>query len=399
MFKDKITKEDIISIIKFLVVFPIAILGKLLLKDIWLISERPHEARDNGFYLFEYINREKNKKNVYYIIEKDCIDYNKVKKLGSIIHYKSLKHYLFYLMAKIHISAHIDGGMPNRRVCNFLERKRILKNKKVFLQHGITKDLIEFAFYKNARIDLFVCAAKSEYEFVRRNFGYPSENVKLLGFCRFDKLSNCVKKNQILIMPTWRSWLAKNNFDSIETARKYFYQSEYYKKYLELLNNRYLHQILEENNIDLIFYPHSDMQDFVDLFQVNFDKVIIGNASEYDVQTLLKESAVLITDYSSVAFDFAYMNKPIFYYQFDYEMFREKQHRPGYYEYSKDAFGSIHKNIETLIYDLERKVKDDFIIDQEYQEKINNFFTLKDKENCERNYLEIKKIQENINEL
>ena len=392
MFKDKITKEDVVSIIKFLTLFPIAILGKLLLRDIWLISERPHEARDNSFYLFDYINREKDKKNVYYIIEKDCMDYNKVKKIGSIIHYKSLKHYLFYLMANIHISAHIDGGMPNRRVCDFLERKKILKNKKVFLQHGITKDLIEFAFYKNTRVDLFICAAKPEYEFVRDKFGYPPNNVKLLGFTRFDNLNSITTKRQILVMPTWRCWLAKYNFESIELARDNFLQSEYYKKYLALLNDKRLHKILEEKNIELIFYPHSDMQYYVDLFEVNCDKVIIGNANEYDVQELLKESALLITDYSSVAFDFAYMNKPIFYYQFDYEVFRQKQHKSGYYDYSKHSFGSIHKNIDTLICDLEIKVKEGFILDQEYQERVNNFFTLKDKKNCERNYIEIKTI-------
>ena len=38
---------------------------------------------------------------------------------------------------------------------------------------------------------------------------------------------------------------------------------------------------------------------------------------EIDVQHLLKESAMLVTDYSSVGFDFSFLHRPVAYYQFD----------------------------------------------------------------------------------
>ena len=42
---------------------------------------------------------------------------------------------------------------------------------------------------------------------------------------------------------------------------------------------------------------------------------------EVDVQHLLKESALLVTDYSSVGFDFSFLHKPVLYYQFDRQRF------------------------------------------------------------------------------
>ena len=72
------------------------------------------------------------------------------------------------------------------------------------------------------------------------------------------------------------------------------------------------------------------MQPFLSEFEGN-KRIKIASTEEYDVQTVLKESAYLITDYSSISFDFAYMKKPLCYFQFDYAEFREKHYPEGYF--------------------------------------------------------------------
>lgn len=48
----------------------------------------------------------------------------------------------------------------------------------------------------------------------------------------------------------------------------------------------------------------------------------------------------MVTDYSSVAFDFAYMKKSLVYAQFDREAFFEGQtYDEGYFNYETDGFG------------------------------------------------------------
>ena len=49
----------------------------------------------------------------------------------------------------------------------------------------------------------------------------------------------------------------------------------------------------------------------------------------------------MLTDYSSVAFDFAYLRKPIVYAHFDKEAFFSGEHSytAGYFDYERDGFG------------------------------------------------------------
>ena len=385
MFKDKIRWIDIKSSFLFLLAYPIALVRKIRHKDVWLYSERSGEARDNGFWMYKYTKENHPEQEAYYVIKKDSCDREKLLKYGKTIDFGSFSHYVVYLTAKKHISAHIDSDSPNSRVSNFLETHKLLKNKRVFLQHGITKDKISFGYYTVSRSDIFVCAARPEYEFCKQEFGYPEGAVKLLGFARFDGLGVCKPQRRILLMPTWRSWLA--DIDENE-----FIKSKYYNVYSDLLNNDILAELLEKNNIDLVFYPHSDMQKFVHLFKRKSDRIIIKTDKQTDVQELLNNSAMLITDYSSVAFDMAYMDRPIIYYQFDYDEYREKQHPEGYYSYQNDGFGPICFDVDQLFSKLKKCVEINFQNDVFYNKRRNTFFSYNDRDNCSRIYRAISEL-------
>ncbi|MPM91104.1 hypothetical protein SDC9_138230 [bioreactor metagenome] len=266
------------------------------------------------------------------------------------------------------------------------------KKKKIFIQHGITKELIPSLMYENTKADLFVCGAKPEYEFVKSEFGYPEENVKYLGFARFDNLHNRQEKNQILVMPTWRKWIPSMTWAQYndEECRQIFLNSEYYKTFNNFINNDELINLLEENNMELIFYPHFEMQRYIDLFKSKSNKIVIARKDDYDVQTLLKESKILITDYSSVAFDFGYMRKPVIYYQFDEDKYYDSHYKKGYYDYNIHGFGPKIKNKDELINNIDNIMMEG--IDNKYSDRYTKFFPLYNLENCKRNYEEIKQI-------
>jgi CDP-glycerol glycerophosphotransferase (TagB/SpsB family) len=105
-----------------------------------------------------------------------------------------------------------------------------------------------------------------------------------------------------------------------------------------------------------------------------------------DIQTLLKESSLLITDYSSIFFDFAYMKKPLLYYQFDEEEFRKRQYEEGYFSYRKDGFGSVVKNEERLVDAINDCIDKNFTTPPLYSKRADKFFALRDKNNSERIY-------------
>lgn len=341
-------------------------------KTIFLVMERGNDARDNGFCFFEYVKDKHPEIDCYYAITKDSPDREKLQKYGqSIINYGSFRHYLMYCRATHVIDTHIHGY--NKHV----KRLHLNKNQKhIFLQHGIIKDYIPDCCYSNTQVDMMICGAKPEYDFVNSSFGYPEGIVKYTGLCRFDKLLEYTPKRQILLMPTWRKWLTEKNIG----------ESDYLKAYAGLMSDHRLSELLERHQVKLVFYPHHEMQPYLDSFiSCASENIIIASKYEYDVQALLKESSMLITDYSSVFFDVAYMRKPVIYYQFDRDAFRQGHYQEGYFSYD-NGFGPVAFDTEALLEYLEGYCGNGFRMEESYAKKADEFFVYRDSKNCERVY-------------
>ena len=83
------------------------------------------------------------------------------------------------------------------------------------------------------------------------------------------------------------------------------------------------------------------------------------------------------------------MNKPVIYYTFDMEKLREKHYKEGYFKYSKNAFGKLLTDESDIVNKIISYNKMNYRIEKFYKKRINNFFSLKDKNNCHRIYKEI----------
>lgn len=363
---------------------------KIRVKDIWLIKEKANEARDNGFCLYKYLREKHPKINAYYVISKDSPDIHKVELYGNVIHYGSLKHFIYYAVAKYSIGSQINGAIPPNIYWLYKKKIFLRKDQKVvFLQHGIIKDDIPNLYYENTNLDLFVCAASREYAFVKETFHYPEQNVQLLGLCRFDNLYGQTTDKSILIMPTYRRNLEAQDRLGHATyqEKERFMHSQYYQQYASLLNNSRLLEELKKTGYKLIFYPHYVFQTYIDCFQkYNSTNVIIADRYHYDVQELLKRSSFLITDFSSVYFDFAYLNKPMVFFQFDESEYRKEHYSQGYFDYRADGFGPVYTNekdiVEYVVWMINRNCQNE----EKYVQRVKSFFPLRDQNNCERTY-------------
>lgn len=360
-------------------------------KNMWLISERGNEAKDSAYVLFKYIRENHSDINIHYLMDKSFEeDYEKIKDLGNIIEYNSSEHKVAFLLCDKAISTHIGFLEPWSYKLYKLILDRKNKKKFVFLQHGITFNDVSNIYKKSAsKIDLFITSTDREFKAINSSYGYSKGEVVQTGLARFDNLYNAKTKRQIVIMPTWRKDIVNPSYikekllpDSV------FTNSKYYKSYNSLINNNDLINKLNEHNYELVFYPHYEIQQYIKYFNTKSDKVIIAKKESYDVQNLLKESKLLITDYSSVAFDFAYMNKPILYYQFD----ELTHYNKGYFEYDKDGFGDIVKEEDELVQKIIEFIENDFYLDKKYQQRIDKCFKNRDDKNCERIFNEIVKI-------
>ncbi|MBQ7549028.1 MAG: CDP-glycerol glycerophosphotransferase family protein [Clostridia bacterium] len=349
-------------------------------KDLWIVSERGVDARDNGYHFFKFLCAEHPEINAVYVISGQSPDREKVAPLGRLIEYGSFRHYLCYILAKVKVSTHIDGYSPDILFFHKFGKLFPDKSKKIFLQHGIIKDDLRFCHADQTNIDMFVCSAVPEYEYIDKFFGYKKGVLKLTGLCRFDNLKKQDQPtHRLLFMPTWRSTLRTCN-------RRSFLDSDYFKKYNGLLNSKKLSELLEQYDYELVFYPHFEVHRFLDCFSCSDPRVHIADFKNNDVQDLLINSDILITDYSSVFFDYAYMRKPMVYYQYDEAAFRAEQYGQGYFDYKTDSFGDVVETEDELFDSLRRIFNNDLQPDEVYLKKINSFFKFNDTENCRRVY-------------
>ena len=352
-------------------------------KNMWLISERGIEAKDNGYVFFKYLRENHPEINAWFLIDSSHKkDYDKVKDLGNIIEYGSLEHKIAFFLSDVLISSHTGFLEPWNYKLYKLIFDRDNKKKFVFLQHGVILSDLSKYYNSSNKIDLFITTTKAEYESIcQQNYGFDKGVVVQTGLARYDNLNEFKLKKQILLMPSWRMNIITPSYKKKgKGSDTVFSNSEYFKALNSLINNGNLIDLLESNGIDMIFYPHFEMQPYNHLYDINSDRIVIADREEYDVQTLLKESLMMITDISSVAFDFAYMKKPLVYYQ----KVPDDKYNKGYFDYVEDGFGEVILDEENLIDTIESYFNNGFEMKDKYVKRVDESFNIRDNNNSQR---------------
>ncbi len=380
-----VSLRDVVSVVPMVIALLVSPFFKKKLCKAWAVCERAQEACDNGYHFFKYCRTFHPERQCYYAIDIKSEDYEKVKKFGNIVPYGSIRHWLLYFNADYLFSS--QSFKPNGYVCTFFERLGLFKPKHVFLQHGITINKADFILASHRpNTVFFITGAKPETDFIERDFGYPAGTVQMTGFARFDALHGFkCKKNRILIMPTWRKWLRLKS-EANSDIESDFLSSDYYKKWVELINSEELISLINKYNLEIIFMPHPNMRALPDTSAITNKYIHDANEYSENLQELLKTSEMLITDYSSVFFDMVYMKKPVLFYQFDYEEFRKYHYKEGWFDYRNTNFARSCSESSSCIAELERILKSDYSISREYIEEYKKTFVLYDTDNCKRIY-------------
>ncbi len=367
-----------------------SIIIRLREKNIWLFCERPNNAQDNGWIFFQWVRQKHPEQNVYFVLDKSAYNFDSSDR--HFIAWGGFRHYCYYWTSNIYITSVFTKPKPNNRVCNYLEKMIKKRPQTMYLRHGICQHGLEEHLYKFLKVRLFVCGARKEYQYFLENADYPQGYLQYTGFARFDDLLSCMSDGRyILIIPTWRKYLIDNDL-SISENKNYFLKSIYFNSYKSLLNNRKLISFAKGNNYKIKFCLHAEFRIYEDLFK-DFDPLIEIVDKKESIHELLLAASLVITDFSSVFFDVAYMQKPIIYYHFDLLEYRQKHFSEGYFSYANDGFGPIVSQESQLITQINSLYRDGkFIMPTQYLERVNNFFTLHDCNNCKRIYDVITKI-------
>jgi CDP-glycerol glycerophosphotransferase (TagB/SpsB family) len=353
---------------------------KIFKSTIWLVGENLGISHhDNGYMFFKsFMNSKVPEKS--YFVTRQLSDFEQN---THLVAYDSFKHlYLYHASSKLVVSHGVRDVIPSLYHYDKKNEKPIYH-----LQHGITA--MKKVFFSpnsyNGKMRKMVVSSQKEATILKDQMKFKAENILISGFTRYDYLDDRSKKaetREVLLMPTWREWLVEN--DNI------FEKSDFYKYYIQLLNDSELSEILGRHNIVLKFLPHIEMRRrYEKYFDSNFENIVIVDSKKESVQDLIKSSSLLITDYSSVAFDFAYLNKPVIFFQFDEMEYLTK--RGAFIDFNKELFGpkcSTYEELKATLFDL---LENDFSVDDSYKKLANQYFDFHDKENFFRTYQGIKR--------
>ncbi|MCM3338766.1 bifunctional glycosyltransferase family 2 protein/CDP-glycerol:glycerophosphate glycerophosphotransferase [Paenibacillus sp. MER TA 81-3] len=304
-------------------------------KEIWLIGEKiGRSANDTGYWFFKHCRGKYPNKNVYYLIDKKSPDYVKLKKLGSVIPFYSLKHIIYSMNAKyVFSSDNVNILLPSNI-------KHLRKATRVFIQHGIIlPGRVENVYHSSKDLtDYILTSSNLETQIIKNHFGYNNEEIWNCGLTRFDTLQNKEKEKRIMMTLTWRK--------DIQTLKQ-LEGSKYLTTIQSLLHNSKFIKVLEQNNImlDVCLHPRmcqileGDNSSILESLKTS-PSIEIHDFNKKNVRELIERSSMLLTDYSSISFDFVYLEKPIVNYLFQNNTPISKGNvenvLPGYVSYSED---------------------------------------------------------------
>lgn len=344
---------------------------------------------DNSAALHQHIREHHPEINVYWVINRDSRDVERAAALGPVLYRDEMKTYFYALLAEVHVISH---GVHDVPTC----ASSLSKALKVRLGHGLTalKKTKPRALHSNESANAVFGLVPVSSEFEKANkatWGIPEDALVITGVPRFDTLlrkARTVAKGpgprRVLYMPTWREWLPK--------SRDALLESELFQNVRALLTDDALAGVLEEHDAVLEVAAHPILREQLDLLAPT--TVQLGRvrwATGGDIQDLLVRCDVLVTDYSSVAWDVLYLGRPVLFFAFDVDEY--ERHRGAYFDLRNDLPGPSASDVPGMVALIERALNGEIERDESIRARrerwMERVFPYRDDRNCERVMREI----------
>lgn len=356
----------------------------------WLFLDRETQADDNAEHLYRWARKHHPGRRCFFVLERSSHDWQRLEQEGfALVAFGSEEHRRLWRECAVIISSHIDGYVE-RPFADAAGIKPI-----VFLQHGVTVHDISRWLNSKRRLDMFVTSTPAEYASIAGNgnrYRFTAKEVRLTGFPRHDALLQVPRsvsaKKRLLVMPTWRQYLMGRQISGNHRERNAgFMRSKYARAWRSFLHSPALQRLAKTYACEVLFFPHPNIQPYIEDFAVPA-YVRLKRYADVRIQNELKAADLIISDFSSMPFDMAYMEKAVLYYQFDEDDYYSGRHtvQKGYFDYRRDGFGPVCTDEASLLGELEAMLARGCRPEAKYLQRMRAAFPVKDGKNCERVY-------------
>lgn len=307
-----ITSDKVTERIKQFFAYCVSLLwhSKKTKKLVILFEKNSSKYEESASVLFEKLI-DSGYKDAYFIVDKNYKYFDTIPKkyLPNILYKNSFKHYLYFFKSKTFIGTETMVHSIDLKLFNVFALKKVAdKNiNYVFLQHGV---MYMVSLDSEARCSLFkrrelngkyrvVVSSQAEADHFIELGRHEYEDLYISGLPKFDKNVLNSDADKIVIMPTWRPW-------EINMARDDFLETSYFKMIMKIYDS-----VPEELKDKVIILPHPlIINELRNLPKAVTDKIVMD--AKYD--DILKQARILITDYSSIAYDAFYRGTRVIFY-------------------------------------------------------------------------------------
>ena len=350
----------------------------------------------DNFTFFKYlISTKNNDLKTYYILNKKNESYPQIKKeykehiIGFTSRYNPVFCLrIFFLTFKMRYV--LDAFDVSKKIW----RDAVLKSKyidSIFTQHGITffkPGFIRPYVYGQENFKKVTVSNDIEKEIFEQRGDFKPENIIKSGLFRWDLIhdtSNEQEEKYIFIYFTHRFYLQKEEHPE---------DSVYFRNICKLLEDRDLQEFMQQHHTKFTIALHHTLLKYVDVNKmpnINFLK-------EDEIGEMKNKASMLITDYSSMCFEFLLPGKPVIFYRLDEEEFKNSEldcrYSPNIEESDKLLFNVVRTQKE--VSDMCCKyILSEFKLDEASQQKADKFFYYKS-DICKRFLSYLKEHWENI---
>lgn len=329
-------------------------------KKIWIFgSTFGRRFADNPRYLYTYLRS--NKSNIRAIwLTRNKEVYNNLKEYGhEVYQINSLKGYWFALRGGVYIydnySKDINFWLSgNSLKCNTwhgIPLKKIQMDNKFDLVRHPQNRWLKFKWSLRRLSD----EKPSDYVlttsvFLEKVFSsaFATNNILISNYPRVDLLNKNLENSISLISEKGICELFESNRQAKKKNVIYmptFRESE--ENFFDVVNMKELLSFLEKNNIVFYIKLHPKSKNLEKFKRISHSSLIMID-KDSDPYTYLGLTDMLVTDYSSIYFDYLVTNKPIIFFPYDLENYL-RQSRELYFPYEKFTPGRHVVNMEELI--------------------------------------------------
>ncbi|MDR3362818.1 MAG: bifunctional glycosyltransferase family 2 protein/CDP-glycerol:glycerophosphate glycerophosphotransferase [Desulfovibrio sp.] len=367
--------------------------------DCWLLMDRVDRADDNAEHLYRWLSAlPERKQKIYFVLSRTSPDWERLRNEGfHLLAHKSQEHLAAVFHAEWVISSHVHH--PLFDPLGIKDVFGLPRHKFAFLPHGITQGDIS-KWLDPMPVDLFITTGIQEHASILQGKSrYMEREVKFTGFPRQDSLLALKKKSRdthlVLLCPTWRDSLCNPHTKAApgKAEAAMFMNSDYFTAWNALTKDEEVATLAEQYGYRFIFFPHPYVSRNVGLFEYSRRVIPRTHSQTPSIQALLAEAALLVTDYSSMAFEAALLGTSVAYYQFAESpaFFSSHTYSKGYFDYTRDGFGPVLPDLEKLKEYLNKIFSCNCKREEMYTARAEKFFPLRDGQNCRRVYDELQR--------